>query len=350
MTAMRAAPGQSVCVIGAGMSGLAAIRALVSAGQAVTAYEAGSSIGGMWRYGNDSGLSAAYESLQANTSRRRMQYPGLPMADVGAEYPLHTDILAYLDTYTDVHDLSRHITFRAPVTRVERAPGGWEVTVSGCEPRRFAWVVVATGHYCDPVIPELPGEFSGLIMHARDYRAPGRFAGQRVVVVGGAQSALDIVAEISTTARHTFLACAGGHHLIPRRVLGRPLDAFDTSAALLMPLPVVRSGVRAMMRLGRAIPDRGSLPPPNHRLFESRWPVVVSPLVSTAISARAFETRPHLNALAGDRVMFSDGTAEQIDVIVFATGYRISFPFLPDRLGLGTGWEFPLYRRILSPH
>src|SRR5439155_10560462 len=55
-------------------------------------------------------------------------------------------------------------------------------------------------------------------------------------------------------------------------------------------------------------------------------------------------------ALAGDRVMFSDGTAEQIDVIVFATGYRISFPFLPDRLGLGTGWEFPLYRRILSPH
>jgi cation diffusion facilitator CzcD-associated flavoprotein CzcO len=279
-----------------------------------------------------------------------MQYPSLPMSNSSAEFPHHTDILAYLEEFADNNDLGRHISFRVPVTKVDRANGGWDVSVNGRSPRRFEWVVVATGHYWDPAIPELPGEFSGTIIHARDYRAPGRFAGQHVVVVGGAQSALDIVAEISTTAGRTFLACAGVHHLIPRRVLGRPFDDFDTSVALFMPMPLVRLGMWAMMRIGRAIPDRGSLPQPHHRLFETRWPLVVSPALSAAISARAFETRPHLSALDGDRVVFSDGTAEQADAIVFATGYRINFPFLPDHLGLGTGWEFPLYRRILSPH
>ena len=342
-----------VCVIGAGMSGLAAVEALARAGYEVTCFEAGSAVGGMWRYENDGGSSAAYASLQTNTSRRRMRYPSLPMHDAVPEFPGHRDMLAYLESYADHNALARNIRFRSRVEKVARVRGAereeWEVSARGATPGRFDWVVVATGHYSAPAAPELPGEFDGELAHVCRYRTPDRYAGRRVVVVGGAQSALDIVAEISTVARHTVLACDEVHHLFPRRVFGRPLDEFDTAAALLLPLPVLRLLLRAIMRTGRAAPERGNLPPPRHRLFETRWPAVVSPAAAAAIAAQAFETRPRVSALAGEEVVFADGSRTAADAVVFATGYRISFPFLDGELGHGSGWEFPLYRRILSP-
>jgi cation diffusion facilitator CzcD-associated flavoprotein CzcO len=258
-------------------------------------------------------------------------------------------MLAYLERYAAENDLERFIAFGAWVDSVRPEEGRWEVTVRDNEPRRFDAVVVATGHYWNAHIPELPGRFDGVLIHARDYRTPDRFSGQRVVVAGGAQSALDIVAEIATTASRTILACTEVHHLLPRRVLGRPFDAFDTDKALLVPLPVARALSRTMMRLSRATPDRGDLPRPRHRMFETRWPTVVSPQAQEAISRRAFEIRPRLRELAGDHIVFADGSEEEVDAVIFATGYRINFPFLPDHLGRGRGWEFPLYRRILSP-
>jgi PPOX class probable F420-dependent enzyme len=338
-----------VCVIGAGMSGLAATDALVRAGYDVSCYEAGSAVGGMWRYENDSGRSAAYASLQTNTSRRRMQYPSFPQPRAAPEFPHHRDMLAYLEAYSDANHLARYVNFGASVESARPDDGCWDVTVAGDAPRRFDWLVVASGHYWDPVIPRLGGDFAGEILHVRDYRTPDRFAGRRVVVVGGSQSALDVVAEISTVAARAVLACDQVHHLLPRYAFGRPLDERDTAAALLVPLPIVRLIIGTLTRLAGATPERGELPPARHRLFETRWPTIVSPAVEAALAERTFKTRPRATALAAEKVIFGDGSEEPADAIVFATGYRIAFPFLSDRLGRGSGWEFPLYRRILSP-
>jgi dimethylaniline monooxygenase (N-oxide forming) len=171
-----------------------------------------------------------------------------------------------------------------------------------------------------------------------------------VVVVGAGQSALDIAAEVSGSAQHTILSCRQRQHLIPRHIFGRPFDELDSPAALLVPLPVFRSLGRAVVWAARATPDSGELPPARHPLWEDRWPVLVGAATQRALRERAFECRPTISRLAGETVVFSDGSETPADAIIFATGYHINFPFLPERLGRGNGWQFPLYRRILSPH
>jgi len=339
-----------VCVVGAGMSGLAAVDALARAGFAVTCYEAGSGVGGRWRYENDSGRSAAYASLQTNTSKRGMQYPSFPQPDAAPDFLHHSDMRAYLESYAAANALARHVRFGATVARAEPDERGWKVTLEGERAGHFDWLVVASGHYSDPIVPELRGEFSGETLHVRDYRTPDRFAGKRVVVVGGAQSALDVAAEISRVAAKVTLACDHARHLLPRYAFGRPLDERDSAAALLIPLPLVRLAVHVLTRLAGTTPERGPLRPPARPLLDTHWPIIVSPAAEAAITQRAFGCAPRVANVDGDRVNFADGGEVRADSIVFATGYEISFPFLPADVGRAKAREFPLYRRIVSPH
>ena len=156
---------RTVCVVGAGTSGLAAIHCLTRAGHEVTAFEAGSALGGMWRYENDNGLSAAYGSLSANTSRKRMEYSSLPMPSSAPVFPKRSDVVAYLEAFAREYGLERQIEFNAWVERVQSASVDgagadrgerWEVTLRGAPPREFDAVVVASGHYWDAQVPQLP--------------------------------------------------------------------------------------------------------------------------------------------------------------------------------------------------
>jgi hypothetical protein len=85
-------------------------------------------------------------------------------------------------------------------------------------------------------------------------------------------------------------------------------------------------------------------------MLEHRWPALATPRIEQALATGSFAIRPALAKLDGEGVVFADGSRELVDAIVFATGYRVDFPFLPAQLGRGEGQQFPLYRRILSPH
>jgi dimethylaniline monooxygenase (N-oxide forming) len=162
-----------VCVIGAGSSGLTAIKALKEAAILFDCFEMGSDIGGNWCYNNDNGRSAAYDSLHIDTSKERMAFSDFPMPDDYPAYPHHSQIFAYFQAYAAHFDLYPHITFGTQVAQVTPAPdGGYRVitrSVNGDQPqtRHYRAVLVCNGHHWQPKMPEFPGHFAGECLHSR---------------------------------------------------------------------------------------------------------------------------------------------------------------------------------------
>ncbi len=334
-----------VAVIGAGSSGLAALRALRMQGIAAECFERGSAVGGLWRYENDNGLSGAYASLRTNVSRPRMQYPSFPMPCSYADFPGHRDMAAYLDAYAEAFGLREFISFRASVERLEPDPtGGWFLTLNDGSVRRYQAVVVATGVFWCPKVPDYPGVFGGAMIHSHAYRRPDPFTARRVLVVGAGQSAAEIAVEVSRVASQTFISVRSGTHVLPRWIGGKPYDARDIDPLNRIPWRLMNLiySRRVAQELG---PAPRSWPTGVNRVLEG-IPIVSSDLIP-AVRRGHVVVKPAIDRLGHDRAHFVDGSEEVLDRIVYCTGYRISLPFMTSSLGSASGRDFPLYRRIV---
>jgi dimethylaniline monooxygenase (N-oxide forming) len=345
---MSARPGAAdIAVIGAGSSGLAALKALLDQGLAVDCFERGSDLGGLWRYENDNGLSGAYASLRTNVSRARMQYPSFPMPFSYAEFPGHREMAAYLDAYADAFELRELIRFRATVERLELDSGaGWWLTLDDGSVRRYRAVVVAIGIFWCPKVPAYPGAFGGVTIHSHEYRTPGQFEGRRVLVVGAGQSAAEIAVEVSRLAARTLMAVRSRTHVLPRWIGGKPYDTGDIDPLNRIPWRLMNFvyGLRVARELG---PTPASWPVGVHRLLEG-IPIVSSDLLPAVLEGDIV-VKPAIDRLRQDRVHFVDGSEEMVDCIIYCTGYRTSLPFLSSSLVSANGRDFPLYRRIVPP-
>lgn len=343
------AMGADVCVVGAGCAGLAALKALAERDVSVIGYEQGSDVGGNWRYENDSGASAAYASLRTNVSRRRMEFRDFRMPPTFGDFPHHTHMIAYLEAYARRFDLRRRIRFATCVERLEPlGRDGWRVHLRGGETVRHRAVVVANGHHWDPRWPELPGQTTATLMHARAYRTPVPFGGRRVLVIGAGQSAVEIALEVSRVAARTLIAVRSGAHVLPRWIFGRPVDALDVDLVNRLPWAVLNRMLGLLVRRARRDdPAAHGFPAPAHRLLEHA-PSVSSDL-GAALRSGAIEVCPGVAALDGPCVRFTDATAATVDAIVCATGYRLSLPFLAPAIVAPCGTALPLYRRIVCP-
>src|ERR1700745_1215583 len=114
----------TVCVIGAGSSGIAAAKALHERGFAFDCFEKSDRVGGNWVYGNTNGMSSAYRSLHINTSRDRMEYADFPMPRDYPDFPHHPHIPRYFDAYVDHFGFRERITFRTGVEHAAK-PDRW---------------------------------------------------------------------------------------------------------------------------------------------------------------------------------------------------------------------------------
>jgi dimethylaniline monooxygenase (N-oxide forming) len=350
-----------VCIVGAGSSGIAAAQVLHARGIDFDCFEIGSQVGGNWRYDNDNGMSSAYRSLHINTSRQLMEYKSFPMPADLPDYPSHWQVAAYFDAYVDRFGFRDKISFRTEVVKVEPlAAGGYEVTVRRRDPhgevaepetRSYAHVVVANGHHWDPRWPEpsYPGveTFPGEQLHAHYYRTSDVLEGRRVLVVGIGNSACDIAVESSRVARETYLTMRRGAHIIPKYVFGVPTDHLTDSPLARGPLRLQQVSMAAIVRLSAGKVTDYGLPAPDHKILHAH-PTVSEDLLNR-LGHGDITVRPHIDRFEGSKVFFTDGSAVEVDVVVYCTGYKVTFPFLHERVVPTRDNKVDLFHRVVPP-
>ena len=362
-----------VCIIGAGSSGIAAAQVLHARGIDFDCFELGSEVGGNWRYQNDNGMSSAYKSLHINTSRQLMEYRTYPMPEHLPDYPNHWQIAKYFDDYVDHFGFRDKITFGTEVVKVEPvmpttaeaggahgARGRYAVTIrardEGGRPgepevRHYEYVVVANGHHWDPRWPEpsFPGSetFPGRQIHAHYYKTPDILEGRRVLVLGIGNSATDIAVESSRVATETYLAMRRGAHIVPKYLMGVPTDHLTDSVIARMPLKVQQLSMAAMLRLYQGKVTDYGLPQPDHAVLHAH-PTVSDDLL-TRLGHGDIVVKPNVDRFEGSKVFFVDGSAAEVDVVVYCTGYKVTFPFLDETVVKADDNHIDLYRRVVDP-
>jgi dimethylaniline monooxygenase (N-oxide forming) len=285
-----------VCVVGAGLSGLTTIKQLNDRGIDVVCYEIGSGIGGNWRYKNDKGRSGGYASLHIDTSKERFAFGDLAAPAAWPAYLHHSQVLEYLETYAKTFDLEQVIRFSHKVLSVRRHGDAWWVEVMDTESgkassERFRAVVVASGHHWDPAMPSFDGSFDGRVMHANQY------------------------------------------------------DTLSNRTASRLPLSVLRFAYKSILALGGPSQTRSGIPKPDAPLL-SRHPAVSQDLIGLAKSGK-IRIVGDVARLDGDAVTFADGSTVKADVIIYATGYNISFPFFDTSIIGVLDNEVDLYEMVV---
>ncbi len=323
------------CVLGAGTSGLAVAKNFQQAGIPFDCLEREDDLGGNWNFGKSN--SSVYASTHLISSKRLTEYTDYPMPDDYPEFPGHRQVLAYVRGYAKQFDLIKHIQFNTSVEKVEPCEDGWRVVLTSGEERQYRGVVIANGHNWDPRLPEYPGEFAGSVFHSSEYKTPDVLHGKRVLVVGGGNSGCDLAVEAAIHADQAFHSLRRGYHVLPKLFKGKPIDQCgETLHKLRLPLWARRMGAALAIRWVLGPTELAGLPKPEHRLFESH-PIINSRLHGQLAHGK-LSIRPDIAELRADGVRFVDGTEEAIDVILYATGFRLSFPFIdPHHLNWDAG-------------
>jgi cation diffusion facilitator CzcD-associated flavoprotein CzcO len=337
------------CIIGAGASGLAAAKTFVARGIPFDCLEREQDIGGLWNIATPSGV--VYETTHLVSSISSTGFDDLPMLDEDyPEYPSHTRVLGYLRDYARTFGTLEHIELGASVTSVTpRADGTWAVAIAGePEPRGYRGVVIASGHHDTPRLPVYPGTFSGEIIHARAYKSPRQLRDRRVLVVGCGNSAADILSDAVHGGGEVFLSIRRGYWFVPKFILGFPTGDI-ISYAEMAPLPRrVKSWLfQGVLWLVQGPPSRYRLPDPDYAIDQAH--PTMTDEIPRLVAHGDLTVKPEIDRYDGDRVRFKDGTAETVDIIVLATGYRPVITYLDESLIFGTDGRPRLLFNVVHP-
>lgn len=317
----RSSTSERHLVIGAGPVGLAMGAALKHRGIPFDIVDAGSGVGGNWLHG-------VYRSAHIVSSKKATEYADYPMPEEFPDFPSADQMLSYLNAFARDRGLLPQCEFNKVVASVVPEDASrWTVTFADGETRTYKGVVVCNGHHWDKRYPEFRGTFTGEILHSKDYRDVSQVQGKRVLVIGGGNSGVDMACDAGRFGESCDISLRSGYWYLPKTFLGRPLTDVPIWG---LPIFMQRALLKTMVKLTIGDYRRYGLQHPNHKLFD-RHPAFGTDLLS-AIRLGRVKPRPAIDRVDGNIVTFTDGSSGAYDLIIAATGFHASYPFLPDGL------------------
>ena len=309
-------------IIGGGPVGLAHAKALKFANIPYDQVEADDDVGGNWYHG-------VYESAHIISSKKVTEFKDYPMPDNFPDFPSRQNMYDYIKDYAIHFDLLNDIEFNTKVIFVRPIEdNAWEVSLESGEKRIYKGILVCNGHHWSRRYPDYPGEFTGEIFHSKDYKKPEQLTDKKVLVIGGGNSACDVASEAARVSSECHMSMRSGVWFLPKTMMGKPLTDMDTMQH--MPIGIQRQILKLLLKANIGNYEDYGLQKPDHEIFEKH------PTVSTEVLHYIKHGRiiPKLGIerYNGKIVQFTDGTSEEYDIIVAATGFHVDWPFLPREL------------------
>ena len=336
-------------LIGAGPMGLAAAKLMRQHGIPFQGFEMNSDVGGLWDI--DAPRSTMYDSAHLISSKRMTEFTDFPMRDEVAEYPSHHEMKQYFRDFAAHFDLYPNYHFNSEVltcTPLGDTGEGWRITwrdESGEHDAEFAGVMIANGTLSEPNMPSFKGAFTGELIHAAQYRAPSQFTGKRVLIVGAGNSGCDIAVDAIHHAQSCDLSMRRGYYFVPKYVFGKPADTMG--GAIKLPMWLKRPIDQMILKWFTGDPQKYGFPKPDYKLYESH--PVVNSLVLYHAGHGDLRIKPDIDHLDGKTVHFADGSQEDYDMILAATGYKLDYPFI-DKAHLNWQGDAPhLFLNAMHP-
>ncbi|XP_064650304.1 flavin-containing monooxygenase 5-like [Lineus longissimus] len=355
---------KKIAIIGAGCSGLAAIKCCLDEGLRPVCFERYDDIGGLWKYSEQTtpDKGSIYRSCVINTSKEMMAFSDFPVPKEFPPFMPHHFVFKYFKLYAEHFGLLPYIRFQTSVESVKPAAdyqdtGRWEVYTKATgdveatsQPQIFDGVLICTGHHCHPYRPNFPGlnKFRGTQMHSHDYKRPEIFEDKKVLVIGIGNSAVDIAVDTSRLSSQTFVSTRRGAWIVNRMgPWGIPADALANSRFMFsLPQQWLQWTVEKLSNY-RFDHDTYGVQP-LHRALEAH--PTINDELPQRIMTGSVKVKPNVKTFTEDGVIFEDGTFEQLDAIILATGYNYQFKFVEESVLKVDNNDASLYKYTFPPN
>ncbi|XP_067121921.1 flavin-containing monooxygenase 5-like [Centruroides vittatus] len=356
-----------VCVVGCGVSGLAAIKTCKESSIDVVCYEQDKNIGGIWKYREETmeGIPSVAKSTVINVSKSLIAFSDFPPPKEFPNYMHNKITYKYLQMYAEEFSLIPHVKFYHRVEKIVQfddyeTTGKWTVATLNLQSGEenveiFDAVMICSGHHAYPNTAKFEGQekFQGRITHTHSYKRPNEFEDKKVVVVGVGNSGVDAAVETSNVADKVYLSTRRGCWILPRVGLyGKPNDEFLLTRFLailkhFVPFNITDIVLRHYLNIRF---DHGMYQlKPKHGVFQQH------PTANDALPSRILNgtvtVKGNIQRFESNGVIFEgDNEITEVDEVILATGYDIKFPFLNKDVIDTKDNRVHLYKLIFPPH